>query len=310
MTQSSEHRCGWVALLGPPNAGKSTMMNTLLGQKIAIVTPKPQTTRNQIVGILSEPDAQVIFMDTPGIHQMRGKMNRLLLQAAWQSMDGADVVMVVLDGNLYVRKPDFLDNDISVLVEVIACEKRPVVVALNKVDLFADKSRMLPLLERLAELWPQAEIFPVSALQNDGLRQMLAHVKGSLPKVDPVFPEDQVSTAPLRFMAAEIIREKLFLELRQELPYNAAVNVEKWEDLEDEGRVVIHAVIHVARKNHKGMVIGRQGQTLKKIGTDARKEIETLVDRKVFLDLWVRVTDEWMDNERFMVELGMGPGMQ
>jgi GTP-binding protein Era len=270
------------------------------------VTPKPQTTRNQIVGILTQPDAQVVFMDTPGIHQLRGKMNRLLLQAAWQSMDGADVIMVVLDSNLYVRKPDFLDNDIEPLIEVIRHEKRPVVVALNKVDMFADKSRMLPLLEKLAEMWPAAEIFPVSALNDDGLRQMLAFIKGHLPVADPVFPDDQVSTAPLRFMAAEIIREKLFLELRQELPYNSAVSVEKWEDLEEEGRVVIHAVIHVARKNHKGMVIGRQGQTLKKIGTDARKEIEALVDRKVFLDLWVRVTDDWMDNEQFMVEIGMG----
>ncbi|ABB40384.1 GTP-binding protein Era [Oleidesulfovibrio alaskensis G20] len=306
MTHSSEHRCGWVALMGPPNAGKSTMMNSLLGQKVAIVTPKPQTTRNQIVGILTQPDAQVVFMDTPGIHQLRGKMNRLLLQAAWQSMDGADVIMVVLDSNLYVRKPDFLDNDIEPLIEVIRHEKRPVVVALNKVDMFADKSRMLPLLEKLAEMWPAAEIFPVSALNDDGLRQMLAFIKGHLPVADPVFPDDQVSTAPLRFMAAEIIREKLFLELRQELPYNSAVSVEKWEDLEEEGRVVIHAVIHVARKNHKGMVIGRQGQTLKKIGTDARKEIEALVDRKVFLDLWVRVTDDWMDNEQFMVEIGMG----
>jgi GTP-binding protein Era len=282
------------------------MMNSLLGQKVAIVTPKPQTTRNQIVGILTQPDAQVVFMDTPGIHQLRGKMNRLLLQAAWQSMDGADVIMVVLDSNLYVRKPDFLDNDIEPLIEVIRHEKRPVVVALNKVDMFADKSRMLPLLEKLAEMWPAAEIFPVSALNDDGLRQMLAFIKGHLPVADPVFPDDQVSTAPLRFMAAEIIREKLFLELRQELPYNSAVSVEKWEDLEEEGRVVIHAVIHVARKNHKGMVIGRQGQTLKKIGTDARKEIEALVDRKVFLDLWVRVTDDWMDNEQFMVEIGMG----
>lgn len=306
MTRSSEHRCGWVALMGPPNAGKSTMMNTLLGQKVAIVTPKPQTTRNQIVGILTEPDAQVVFMDTPGIHQLRGKMNRLLLQAAWQSMDGADAVMVVLDANLYVRKPNFLDNDITPLREAIRNEKRPVIVALNKVDLFTDKSRMLPLLEKLAELWPQAEIFPVSALNDDGLRQMLAHIKAQLPVAEPAFPEDQVSTAPLRFMTSEIIREKLFLELRQELPYNTAVSVEKWEDLEEEGRVLIHAVIHVARKNHKGMVIGKQGQTLKKIGTDARKEIEKLVDSKVFLDLWVRVTDDWMDDERFMIDLGMG----
>lgn len=222
-----EHRCGWVALMGPPNAGKSTLLNAMLGQKVSIVTPRPQTTRNRIVGILSEPGAQIIFMDTPGLHharnQMRGHLGKMMLQAAWQSMASAHCIMLVLDADLYLRKPEFLDRDIAALRDALADDGRPLIVVANKVDLFHDKSRMLPLLAKLQEDLPRAEIFPMSALQKDGVEDLKTLIASRLPAAPSQFPEDQLSTAPLRFLVAEIVREKLFERLRQEVPYSTAL---------------------------------------------------------------------------------------
>ncbi len=290
-------------MMGPPNAGKSTLLNAFLGQKVAIVTPKPQTTRHQISGILSRPDAQIIFMDTPGIHQLRGKMNKMLLQTAWQAMSGADVVMVVLDSDLYIRKPDFFDNDIEPLSEAILNETRPVAVVVNKVDLFRDKAKMLPLLERLSKLWPNAEVFPVSAKNADGLTPVLEFIKSRLPASPPLYPADQLSTMPLRFMAAEVVREKLFLDLRQELPYYTAVEIEKWDDTGD--RIIVNAIIYVARKTHKAMVIGKGGQNLKSVGTAARKELQEMTGKKVHLELWVKVREGWTEDIGFLRMLGL-----
>ena len=297
------HKFGYVAIMGPPNAGKSTLMNTYLGDKVAIVTSKPQTTRNQISGILSEPSAQVIFVDTPGVHQLRGKMNRMLVQSAWQAMHGADLILVVLDGDVYVRRPESLEPDLEPMLKAIAQETRPVAVAVNKVDLFHDKSRMLPLLQQLHAAWPQAEIFPVSALTGDGLPPLLAFVKERLPDAPAQFPEDQLSTVPLRFMVAEIIREKLFISLKQELPYYTAVNIEQWQEDAERKFTTIHAVIYVGRANHKGMVIGKNGQHLKQIGIDARKEIETLLEHRVHLELWVKVREGWTEDQSFLQAL-------
>lgn len=299
-------RCGWVALMGPPNAGKSTLLNSYLGQKVAIVTPRPQTTRNQITGILSSDDAQVIFMDTPGIHQLRGKMNRVLLQSAWQAMDDADVLMLILDGDMYARKPEYLDNDIKPLIGPLQAEKRPVFVAVNKVDLLGDKSKMLPILESLAGMLPGAEIFPVSALKEDGIGALLEAVKGKLPEGEAQFPEDQLSTLPLRFMAAEIVREKLFLGLRQELPYYIAVDIENWQEEPERDITIIHAVIYVGRDSHKGIVIGQGGKNLKAVGQAARKEIAELVGTKVHLELWVKVKENWPEDLNFLHQLGLG----
>lgn len=301
---NADHRCGRVALMGPPNAGKSTLLNSCLGQKVAIVTPKPQTTRNQISGILSDDDTQIIFLDTPGVHQLKGKMNRMLLQSAWQAMSGADVILVILDADHYLRKPEVFERNLEPLREVIAREKRPVGVVVNKVDLFHDKSRMLPLLEQLHELWPQTEIFPVSALQSSGLDSLFAFIKRNLPVAPPEFPADQLSTVPLRFMAAEIIREKLFLSLKQELPYHTAVEIERWEDkstTKGDGLItLINAIIYVGRASHKGMVIGKNGAKLKEIATSARKDIEALLGHKVFLEPWVKVREGWSEDPSFL----------
>lgn len=301
---TGEHRCGWVALMGPPNAGKSTLLNALMGQKVTIVTPRPQTTRNQIVGILTEKDAQIIFMDTPGLTQVRGRLSKTMIQAVWQSMATADVIMLLLDADLYIRKPEFLERDTAALTEALAVEERPVIIVPNKIDLFADKSKMLPLLTRLNEMWPKAEIFPASALRRDGLGELRKLIVGQLPVGEARFPEDQLSTAPVRFMAAEIIREKLFLHLKQEVPYSVTVDIESWEEDEERGQTIIHATIYVARPSHKAMVIGRAGATIKEIGTQARKEIRELLDGKVHLELWVKVRENWTEDMNFLREMG------
>ena len=300
-----QYRCGWVARMGPPNAGKSTLLNSILGQKVTIVTPKPQTTRNQIVGIHTDADSQIIFMDTPGLTQVRGRLSKTMIQAVWQSLGQADIIMPVLDAHLYIRHPEFLDRDLAPVAQALASDERPMIVVVNKVDLFSDKSRMLPLLTRLHEMWPKAEIFPVSALRRDGLVDLVALINKKLPKGVAQFPEDQISTAPMRFMTAEIIREKLFLHLRQEVPYSVAVDVENWEEDEERGQTVIHATIYVARPMHKAMVIGRAGQSIKVIGTEARKDIQTLVGGKVHLELWVKVREHWTEDAAFLRDIGM-----
>ena len=305
---ATAHRCGWVALMGPPNAGNSTLTNALVGQKVAIVTAKPQTTRNRIVGILTQKDAQVIFMDTPGVHalrgQTRGQLGKIMVQSAWQSFAVANCIVLVIDGDLYLRKPDFMERDLAPLIQPLAEEERPVVVVVNKVDLFHDKSRMLPLLESVAQMFPKAEIFPASALRRNGVEQLLELIRSHLPEGEAQFPEDQLSTAPMKFMAAEIIREKLFEKLYQEVPYSVAVDVEVWDEEDD--RVLIHAAIYVAKPSHKAMVIGRAGEGIKAIGTAARKEIRDLVDKKVHLELWVKVREDWVDDPQFLHSLGFG----
>ena len=307
MTQATEQRCGWVAIMGPPNAGKSTLLNALLGQKVSIVTPRAQTTRNQIVGILNDQGTQVIFMDTPGLTRVRGPMPKMMLQSVWQSMDTADMLLLVLDCELYLRKPEFLKRDTEALAHAMTADERPLIVLVNKVDKFADKSRMLPLLERLQAMWPRAEIFPASALLRDGLPELMALVKKELPVGPAQFPEEQLSTASVRFMAAEIIREKLFLRLTQEVPYSVAVDIESWEELEDEGRTLVHAVIYVGRDSHKAIVIGRGGAGIKEIGSAARQEIQELLGRKVHLELWVKIREHWTEDPHFMRSLGLGP---
>jgi GTP-binding protein Era len=299
-------RCGWVAIMGPPNAGKSMLLNGCLGQKVAIVTPQAQTTRNQITGILSDAEAQVIFLDTPGIHQLRGKMNRLLLQSAWQAMDRADALILALDGDMYARKPEFLEHDIRPILPALRGEKRPVLIAVNKIDLLGDKSRLLPVLAALHAAVPEAEIFPLSALTHSGLPELLAFLKKTLPEKAAQFPDDQLSTLPARFMAAELVREKLFLSMRQELPYFTAVDIERWEEDPEKNLTLVHAVIYVGKASHKGMVIGRGGKNLKQVGESARKDMEILLGTKIYLELWVKLKENWPEDLNFLHSLGLG----
>lgn len=300
------YRCGWVAIMGPPNAGKSTLLNSLLGQKVAIVTPKAQTTRNRITGILSDSEAQVIFMDTPGIHATRGKMNRLLSQTAWEASKNADIIIVMLDAELYLRRPEYMDNDIKPLLEAIKAETRPVLVLANKVDLVGDKSKLLPLMEQLHETWPLAELFPISAMNEVGLGALLEKIKRELPEGEAQFPEDQLSTLPVRFMAAESIREKLFINLHQELPYSIAVDIENWEEDSERNLTIINAAIYVTRPSQKAIVIGKGGQNLKRIGQAARLEIAEMLGTKVHLELWVKVREDWTEDLGFLHSLALG----
>ena len=303
---NTDHHFGTVVLLGPPNAGKSTLLNKYLGQKIAIVTPKPQTTRNRISGILSLPDAQVVFLDTPGVHGLKGGMNRSMLQCAWSCAASADVGLVLLDGELLVRRPKALEDEQARLIKWVRETRKPIFIAVNKTDLIKDKGALLPLFEHLSKIRPQTEIFPVSAKTGAGLDKLLTEIKKALPLGPAMFPEDQVSTVPLRFMAAEIIREKLFLSLRRELPYSVAVEIESWEEDPGEGLTRIGALIYVAKDTHKAMVIGKGGKNLKDVGREARREIKELIQAKVFLRLWVKVRKRWTEDPSFLLSLGLG----
>ncbi|MFW5489291.1 MAG: GTPase Era [Desulfovibrio sp.] len=299
-----EHKFGAAAIIGPPNAGKSTFLNQILGQKIAIVTPKPQTTRNRISGIWTGEDAQVVFLDTPGIHRLRGKMNSFLLKSAWQALAGADVAVLFLDAALYADKPHVFDKDMAPIKKELAQAGAQLLIAANKVDKVHDKRKLLSVLGRIGEMFPDAEIFPVAAINGDGLDGLLEKVVSMLPEGPPMFPEDQVSTVPMRFLAAEIVREKLFMELRQELPYQTTVEIEHWE--EEDGLVRIAALIYTARKTHKGIIIGKGGATLKKVGQSARTELEDMLQCKVFLQIWVKIREGWTEDPGFLRSLGFG----
>ena len=298
-------KCGLVALIGPANAGKSSLLNAYIGQKVAIVTPKPQTTRNRISGILTDDETQVVFFDTPGIHKKRGAMNRFLLQSALNALTGADAIVLVLDSSMYIQKPHLLDKDLSLLKSHVLKANRPILIAANKTDLIRDKKTLLPFFERLQEFFPDAELFPISCRSEDGLEPLLAKIKSLLPLSPPLYPEDQISTAPLRFMASEIVREKLFLNLRQELPYSTTVIIESWDEESQPGKVRINALIYLARKSHKSIVIGKGGRNLKQIGTDARQEIQELLEMPVHLELWVKVKESWTENEPFLRSIGL-----
>jgi GTP-binding protein Era len=301
---SATHRFGWAALVGPPNAGKSSLMNSLLGQKLAIVTAKPQTTRNRLSGILTAPGLQVAFLDTPGLNPRPGRMNRFLNESAKAALADSDAVVVVLDAARLLDRPKALEADLATLARPVIEAGRPVLVALNKVDLVRDKARLLPLMQALSARFPGAPLLPVSARRAEGLDALLSEVAARLPEGPPLFPADQLSTAPLRFLAAEIIREKLFVHLSQELPYATAVEI----DLFEEGPEATHiaATVYVGREGHKPMVIGRGGQMLKTIGSEARAELVELLESKVRLDLFVKVREGWTEDQGFLRSLGFG----
>lgn len=306
MTETSQHRCGFVALAGPPNSGKSTLLNAYLGQKIAITSSKPQTTRNQIIGILTHPDRQIVFLDTPGLHAKRGLMNRMLMHAARQAIDAADVILLILDANRYAGKPQLMETALPHLLGPLSGgAQRPLLIAANKVDVVKDKKALLPVLDRLHRQWPQAELFPISALREDGLQELLTAITRLLPIAEPLYPEDQVSTAPMRFMAAELVREKLFSHLKEELPYSIGVDIDTWEEHPEKLLTSIHATIYVARGSHKSIVIGKGGNLLKTVGTLARLELEEMLEHRVHLELWVKVREDWTEDPAFLRQLGL-----
>lgn len=296
MTAPTPVRAGHAALLGRPNVGKSTLLNRLIGQKLSITAPKPQTTRHVILGIQTLPEAQIVYVDTPGLHrQVRRAMNRYLNRAAASVLSYVDVTVFLIEALRWTEE----DEDV---LARLADFQGPVVLAVNKVDRIADKPRLLPFLHDIAGKRHFAEVVPLAALKGDNVVTLERVVAGLLPVGHFLFPEDQITTASERFLAAELIREKLTRLLREELPYALTVEIERFVE---EGQLArINAVIWVERETQKGIVIGERGATLREVGRQARVDLERLLDRKVFLETWVKVREGWSDDERALLSLG------
>jgi GTP-binding protein Era len=301
LAMSESFRAGFVTLVGRPNAGKSTLLNAFLGEKLAIVTPKPQTTRDRILGIVGVEDGQIVFLDTPGVHRGKKAFNRHLTEVALSTIGGVDVVLFVIDAKDATRRG--LNQDDQRIVEAIKSVGCSAIALINKVDAVA-KERVLPLIAELSSHEIFSSIVPVSATQADGLAVVLEEILALLPESPPLFPEDTLTDKSMRFLVAELLREQLFLSTKDELPYSVAVEITRYKEREDKELVEIDATIHVERRSQKGIIVGKGGKHLKKVATFARVEIEKLVGKKVFLSTHVRVEPNWTKNERSMRKLG------
>jgi GTP-binding protein Era len=289
-------RAGYAALLGRPNVGKSTLLNRLVGQKLSITSPRPQTTRHVILGIQNLPTAQIVYVDTPGLHrQARRAMNRYLNRAAASVLSYVDVVVLLIEALRWTEE----DQDVLQRLTAFA---GPVVLAVNKVDRVADKARLLPFLAEVALKRHFSEVIPLAGLTGDNVAALEQTLSRLLPVGEPLFPEDQLTTASERFLVSELIREKLTRLLREELPYSLTVEIEQF--VEEERLVRINAVIWVERETQKGIVIGQGGATLREVGRQAREAMEQLLDRRVFLQTWVKVREGWSDDERALRSFG------
>jgi GTP-binding protein Era len=289
-------KAGFVALVGRPNVGKSTLLNHLVGQKISITSRRPQTTRHRICGIKTTRDGQIIFVDTPGIHASQKRaMNRYLNRATVSALLDVDVIVWLID------RPLWLPED-ELVLERIKSAGVPVILVINKVDRLEDKSVLLPFLEEAAARHSFADLVPVSALKGVNLDVLEKKIFKLLPEGEPIYPEDQITDKPERFFAAEVIREKLLRTLSQEVPHALTVEIEQFKV--EGGLTRINAVIWVEREGQKAIIIGRSGEVLKKIGERARHELERLLDCKVYLELWVKVKKGWSDDERALHSLG------
>jgi len=295
--ENGAFRCGYAALVGRPNVGKSTLLNALMGEKVSIVTPKPQTTRHRILGIDSRDGFQIVFVDTPGLHKSGGKaINRAMNRAAISSLADADVVILVIESLRWT------DGDQHVL-DLCNEGGAPLIAAVNKTDMVRPKEQLLPYLESLAKRARFEEIIPVSATRGTNVENLRTAVRNYLPEGPPYFPEAMRSDRDDRFRVGEVIREKLMLRLREEIPYGLAVDIER---LEMSPRLLrVGAAIWVERPSQKGIVIGKGGAQLKACGQAARLELEERYHRKVHLDLWVRVRRKWSDSDRALQDLGM-----
>ncbi len=295
-TENTDPRCGYVAIVGRPNVGKSTLLNHILGQKISITSRKPQTTRNAVVGIKTEGDVQIIFVDTPGMHLGQQKaINRYMNRAATTAMKDVDVVVFVVDRFIWTEEDE-------AVAEKLQHINSPVILAVNKVDQIEDKETLLPHLQQLAEKLNIAEIVPISALRNNNLDRLEQLIVERLPEGIHMYPEDQITDRSSRFMAAEIVREKITRQLGDELPYEMAVEIEEFKQ---EGNLLnISALILVERDGQKKILIGDKGGRIKLIGTEARIDMEKLFEMKIMLKLWVKVKSGWSDDERALRSLG------
>lgn len=292
-----QKKSGVVALIGRPNAGKSTLLNRAIGMKIAIVSDKPQTTRTRITGVLTRAEGQIVFLDTPGIHKPGYKLNRRMMAIVTDALSTVDLILLMIDATKPMGHGDQFVLDMMKRVPTRAF------LLLNKVDALRDKSKLLPLIGRYTKEREFAEVIPTSALKGDGVEVMLTKVLEYLPEAPLLYPEDEMTDQPERVLAAELVREKILELTAEELPYVTAVVTERWEEAEDITR--IHCLIYVERPSHRAIVIGRAGARLKQIGTAARADIEKLLGRHVFLNLFVKVREHWRDDERALNELGI-----
>lgn len=292
---------GFVCILGRPNAGKSTLLNALVGEKLAIISPKPQTTRNRIQGIVNLPKnkgrdaAQIVLIDTPGVHKPDSSLGRKMMVEVREALEGCDLVLIIMD---VTHKFDPRDQ---FALELLKHSRAKAFLILNKIDLVREKARLFPIIEEYRKLYDFAEVIPISALKRDGLDILLKKVVEALPAGPAYFPADQVTDQPARFMAAEIIREQILVATSEELPYATTVIVETFEEGEKLTRIA--ATIYCERDGQKGILVGKRGQMLKKIGTGARLQIEKMLGTKVFLELFVKVRPGWRDSQAFVEEL-------
>jgi len=298
--QTQQKICGSVAIIGAPNAGKSTLVNQMVGSKVSIVSPKVQTTRNRVLGIALYEEAQIILIDTPGLFAPETRLDRAMVSAAWSGASEGDVIAYLFDSN----KKSINANDRRTLEKLSDLSKNvPILLVLNKVDLI-DKTKLLRLASEMNALCPFRDTFMISAEKGDGVKDVLKYFAGILPKGDWVFDEDQITDMPMRLLAAEITREQVFNQLYQEIPYAITVETEQWEEF-DNGDVRLQQIIHVEKDQQKAIVLGRGGERLKEIGSRSRKELEVIFDRKVHLKLFVRVTDKWKDDPLYYAQWGL-----
>ncbi|MDH5326491.1 MAG: GTPase Era [Gammaproteobacteria bacterium] len=289
-------KSGYVAIIGRPNVGKSTLLNTLLGQKISITAHKPQTTRHRIIGIKNQVEEQVVYVDTPGMHLgAKRAINRHMNRAADSALHDVDIIVLLLD------RTKWTDED-QLVLDKLKKQKLPVIAVINKVDKLKSKDDLLPYLQQLTEKYPFHQIIPLSAKTAEGVQILETHIRQLLPSGPPLFPEDQITDRSERFIAAELVREKLLRRLGDEVPHYLTVEIEKFSFKESVRH--ISALIWVEREGQKAIVIGKKGEVLKKVGEAARKDMELLFDGKVFLQLWVKVKQGWSDNERALRSLG------
>jgi len=292
----SDMRCGFVAVVGRPNVGKSTLINALMGTKVSIVTAKPQTTRHRILAVHTTTDTQIIFVDTPGLHRKAGKaMNRMMNRTAASALADADLVLFMSEAGRWTEE----DGDVLQRIQSVSA---PVIAVLNKVDLVKPKEKLLEIISETTDRHEYADIIPVSAKKHDNLATLLSLIPGYLPESPQLFPEDMQTDRSVEFHAAETIREKLTLSLHQEIPYGLTVQIEHFET--EENRTTINAIIWVERDSQKGIVVGKGGSVLKRVGKEARLELKKRLQRPVHLELWVKVKDNWADSEKDLLSLG------
>ncbi|WP_168119297.1 GTPase Era [Paenibacillus sp. HB172176] len=295
-TQKKAFKSGFVAIIGRPNVGKSTLMNHLIGQKIAIMSDKPQTTRNKIHGVYTTPELQIVFLDTPGIHKPQSKLGNYMMQTAESALREVEAALFLIDAS------EGLGGGDRYIIEQLKKVKTPVFLVMNKIDKI-EPEQLLPMITQYSALHEFAEIIPISALQGNNVSTLLEQLSRYLPTGPQYYPADQITDHPEQFVCAELIREKILHMAREEIPHSIAVSIEDMR-VQDNGVVYIGAVIFVERDSQKGIIIGKRGEFLKEVGKGARKDIEALLGSRIFLELWVKVKKDWRNQERVLKDLG------